>query len=369
MAKFYHPFKGGMETVLKLLSEGLRGLGHEVTCLVANSSRRTVKEHVDGVRVVRAASFGVVRSVSVSPTFFSAFRALVREADIIHIHEQNPLADLAALVAPRTVPLVVTCHSAIVRQRLGRIIWQPVLVRVQRHAHRVIVTSPPMTHTVVATAARPPAVIPFGIDLSTIEAPDGARAAGSDEPLLLSVGRLVGYKGLEYLIAALADVPDARLVLVGNGPLQSRLHEQAVARHVENRVEFAGEVSDTRLAALYRRCTVFVLPSVSPAEAFGMVQLEAMAYGKPVVSTALPTGVPWVNRDGETGLIVPPRSPQALAQALNTLLASPALRQRMGAAGRRRVHETFTAEHMVRCYAGIYAQAVSAVGAPAAKNQ
>ncbi|HWQ69676.1 MAG TPA: glycosyltransferase, partial [Patescibacteria group bacterium] len=168
------------------------------------------------------------------------------------------------------------------------------------------------------------------------------------------------YKGFEYLIAALANVPAARLVLVGDGPLRAWLQQQAVKYNVYTRVEFAGEVSGTRLAELYRRCAVFVLPAVSPAEAFGMVQLEAMAYGKPVVSTALSTGVPWVNRHGETGLVVPPRSPQALAHALDTLLASPALRHQMGAAGRRRVEKEFTVELMVQRYAEIYAQAIAA---------
>jgi rhamnosyl/mannosyltransferase len=362
VARFYHPYKGGMETVLRSLCEGLRDLGHEVFCLVANTSGLTVTEVVGGIHVVRVASFGTLRSVSLCPGFIPAFRTLARAVDIIHIHQQNPLADVAVIGVQPAVPLVITCHSAIVRQRLARILWKPLLTHVRRRAQRVIVASPPMVELIAAddVPGLQPHVIPFGIDLSAIDPPDTVPCDDGAEPFMLSVGRLVSYKGFEYLIAALANVPTARLVLVGDGPLRVWLRQQAVKYNVHTRVEFAGEVSGTQLAELYRRCAVFVLPSVSLAEAFGMVQLEAMAYGKPVVSTALPTGVPWVNRHGETGLIVPPRSSQALAHALNTLLASPALRHRMGAAGRRRVEKEFTVELMVRRYAGIYAQAIEA---------
>jgi rhamnosyl/mannosyltransferase len=361
VGKFYHPYRGGIETFLKSLCEGLLARGHDVRCLVANTGRQSETEYVDGVRVVRVGRLGSFRSVSLCPRFVSVFRALARDVDLVHVHQQNPLADLAVLVNSPSVPLVVTCHSGIVRQRLGRVMWQPILARVWQRAQRVVVASPPLAGLFADAyqCARPRTVIPFGIDLQTLGALDNARFHGEETgaPLLLSVGRLVSYKGFEYLIAALTHVAGARLVLVGDGPLLRPLQEQAGTLNVRDRVTFAGEVSSAQLADLYRRCAVFVLPSVTPAEAFGMVQLEAMAYGKPVVSTDLPTGVPWVNRHGETGLVVPPRSSPALAGALNTLLASPTLRQEMGAAGRRRVEQEFTVQRMIERYDEVYEEA------------
>lgn len=360
VGKFYYPTKGGMETMLKSLCDGLRRHGHGVRCLVANSVARTETDDVDGVEITRVASFGAARSVSLSPGFIPAFRTLARDADVIHIHQQNPLADLAVLLVRPTAPLVVTCHSGIVRQRIGRAMWQPLLTRVWRNAERVIATSPPLARVFAGCdgGREAPVVIPHGIDLPVVTSDDGQGSAddNSEAPLLLSVGRLVGYKGFEYLIAAMQHIPHACLVVAGDGPLRSSLQRQAAASGVAARVEFAGAVPAARLDDLFQRCAVFVLPSVTAAEAFGIVQLEAMAYGKPVVSTDLPTGVPWVNRHGETGLVVAPRSPQALAQAVNDLLAAPELRRRMGVAGRRRVEEEFTTERMVCRHVELYQQ-------------
>src|SRR5205807_3182412 len=112
-------------------------------------------------------------------------------------------------------------------------------------------------------------------------------------------------------------------------------------------------------AALYHACDLFVLPSVTRQEAFGMVQLEAMACGKPVISTLLPSGVPWVNRDGETGIVVPPNDAPALQKALQTLIADPALRARLGARGLARIQTEFTVDRMVGQTTALYRSLVS----------
>ncbi|MCK6553701.1 glycosyltransferase [Candidatus Binatia bacterium] len=357
VGKFYHPYKGGIETVLRNLCEGLRSRGHTVTCVVANTAPRTVRECIGGVNVVRAASAGMLRSVSVSPAFLSAFRRLARGADVVHVHQQNPLADLALLLTPPRAPVVVSCHSAIVRQRIGRNLWRPVLRRVWSRAARVVMASPALAALVDEhrAAGVVPAVVPYGIDLTAISA--NGRPAPHGPPHLLAVGRLVSYKGFDHLIAALPRIPEARLTIVGTGPLRDELIAQARQIGVADRLTLTGDVDDASLADLYRSCAVFVLPSVTPAEAFGVVQLEAMAHARPVVCTDLPTGVPWVNRHGETGLVVPPGSSSALADALRTLLGDPDLRARMGAAGRRRVETEFTVERMVERYEGVYSGA------------
>jgi rhamnosyl/mannosyltransferase len=160
------------------------------------------------------------------------------------------------------------------------------------------------------------------------------------------VGRLVPYKGVDVLLEAMKSL-DGLALIVGDGPLRSRLEAQARDLGISNRVRFLGSVSDQELAALYGACSVFVLPSVTRQEAFGVVQLEAMSAGKPVVSTDVGTGVGWVNRNGETGFVVPPRDVSALRDAIARLLEDPELGTSMGDAGAKRVRSDFTVERMI----------------------
>jgi rhamnosyl/mannosyltransferase len=161
------------------------------------------------------------------------------------------------------------------------------------------------------------------------------------------VGRLVYYKGLDVLIQAMTKCPGT-LALIGKGPLEAGLRRLCTDSGIASRVKFLGQVSDEQLVSFYHAADLLVLPSTQPTEAFGLVQVEAMACGLPVVSTDLPTGVPWVNQNGVTGLVVPPGDPDALAAAISRLLDDRALRTQMGEAGRRRAVEQFSGERMAR---------------------
>jgi rhamnosyl/mannosyltransferase len=169
---------------------------------------------------------------------------------------------------------------------------------------------------------------------------------------------MVPYKGLDVLVRAFANV-DATAILVGDGPTRSSVEGLARDTGVGGRVVFAGRVDDDEMVALYQACDAFVLPSVTRAEAFGVVQLEAMAAGRPVVSTALPSGVPWVNQDEVTGLVVPPGDAGALTAALTRLLRDEALRVRMGQAGQARVAAEFTVARMVAATTALYHRLVA----------
>jgi glycosyltransferase involved in cell wall biosynthesis len=158
-------------------------------------------------------------------------------------------------------------------------------------------------------------------------------------------GRLIYYKGAEYLVEAMHYVPDAHLIVVGKGPLLKNL--QSIASRSHNNVSFIPFLPEAEFIAMYQACDIFVLPSVENSEAFGIVQLEAMICGKPVITTDLPTGVTYVNQDGVTGLVVPKRSVQALAQAIRTLLNNPDMRHQLGENARIRVSKEFTVDGMV----------------------
>jgi glycosyltransferase involved in cell wall biosynthesis len=213
-------------------------------------------------------------------------------------------------------------------------------------------------------------VIPFGIDRGRLDATPAVARRAADlrasvpGPRLLFIGRLVPYKGVDVLLRAMTRV-DATAWLIGDGPLRQRLEAEADRLHVTNRVRFLGPLSDAEVVAHLHACDVFVLPSVTHAETFGVVQLEAMTCGKPVVSTNVRSGVPWVNRHDETGLVVEPGDADVLADALNRLLRDASLRERMGKPGQARVSRDFTLEAMASSTAALYREVVAPAPASA----
>ncbi len=368
VGKFYPPVSGGMEQVLESLCQ-TRVEGIESRALVFNSGRQTVHERVNGVKVTRVGTIGAAGSVPIAPAFVSALARA--RADAMILHEPNPWALLSFAIARPKVPLAVWFHSEVVRPRLQYALFYHPLARiVYEQARRIVVSSPLLAEHAAALAPYRDriAVIPFGIDESRWEGTPSVRAraeairtdAGA-RPLILFAGRMVPYKGVDVLLRALAGT-DAAAVLAGAGP--SRAGWIALARElgIAERVRFAGEVPHDELAALYHACDLFVLPSVTRAEAFGYVQLEAMACAKPVVSTRVASGVPWVNRDGETGLTVPPGDPGALRDAIEILAGDAALRNRLGNAGRARVRSEFTMEKMRAAAAALYREVAGTAG-------
>jgi len=360
VGKYYPPVPGGMERVLQLLCEGERR--HvDSRALVASTDGGTERAVIGGVPVTRVASFTRIGSVAVSPGL--ALELLRSRADITVIHEPNPVALVADVMTRRRGPLLVYLHSEVVRpQWKYRLLYRPFLRRVLDRAARIIVASPAMAESAEQLEGYRDkcVVIPYGIDTARLHLTPAVearlteiRAASAGEPLVLFTGRLVPYKGVDVLIRAMKG-SNARLALVGDGPLAGSLRDLARDLQVADRVTFMGALSDPELIALYHACDVFVLPSVTRAEAFGIVQIEAMACGKPVISTSVASGVPWVNRHGETGLIVPPGDVNALRHAIASLTADESLRARLGGAGRRRVEREFTAAGMAERTVALY---------------
>lgn len=361
VGKFYPPHPGGMERHLEDLARGLRARGDvEVEVLVSADGRRTVSETVDGVRVTRAGTVATVASTSFSPGLVRAIRRA--EADVVHLHHPNPAGSLAWLASRHRGPLVVTYHSDIVRQKVLGALANPVLDGVLARADAIIASSPgyAASSPVLRRHADRVRVIPFGLDARALgeAAPDAVRALRERHGprVVLAVGRLVYYKGLQYLVRAMREV-EATLLVAGDGPLRPELEAETRAAGLADRVVFLGAVADLR--PYYQAADVFVLPSVARSEAFGLVQLEAMACGVPVVNTRLDTGVPFVSRDGETGFTVPPADASALAAALRHLLDDAPLRARMGAAARRRVDTDFRLDTMVERTAALYPEALA----------
>jgi glycosyltransferase involved in cell wall biosynthesis len=349
VGKFYPPHMGGIETHLQALCGALREHA-DVRVIVSSEDRNTIEETVDAVPVARLSTLLTAFSTSISPEMVSRIRR--SGDDLVHIHLPNPAAVLAYLASGHRGPMLVTYHSDTVKQQvLGRMI-EPLLNAALRRSAAIIATSPNYLATSpVLQAFRDRChVIPYGIDTTQFEQCDADAVrrvrAQYGERLVISVGRLVYYKGFDVLIRAMASVR-GKLVIVGNGPLRGELQSLAAQLGVTDKVVFAGEINNTDVMPYYHAADLFALASVARSEAFGIVQIEAMAAGLPVVNTSLDSGVPFVSLDGQTGLTVPPGNPTALAAAINRLLDDDALRHSLGQAGVRRAKQEFSLDTML----------------------
>jgi rhamnosyl/mannosyltransferase len=286
-----------------------------------------------------------------------------RPFDIVHLQfPADPMAHLAAVTLPQSVRRVITWHSDIVRQRVLLRLYEPFLERLVRSADAIILPTPAhlsSSRQLPNWAAQQKIhVVPFGLDYHRfLQRPAGAdelRRRHGGRFLVFGLGRHVYYKGFEYLLRAMRELPDIALIIGGRGPLSGALEAMARELGVADRVDFAGRIAESKLPAYYHACDVFCMPSILPAEAFGFVQIEAMACGKPVVCCELNNGVTWVNRHEITGLVVRPADSVSLAAALRKLKDDASLRLKLGNQARERVLEQFSLAAMARSTLTVY---------------
>jgi rhamnosyl/mannosyltransferase len=259
-------------------------------------------------------------------------------------------------------PVVVTHHSDVRRQTLAKPLYWPLTRSVVRRAKAVVVATEAnigISHELRGFEAKV-RVIPFGVDENRFAPrthPQRPPSFPKDGATGLFVGRLVGYKGLDVLIRAVAGTT-LSVVIAGDGPLRAELEGQVAAAGLAGQVRFAGAVADDEIIGYFQSADYLILPSTTPAEMFGVVLIEAMACAKPVISTALPTGVREVNAPGVTGLEVAPGDPVPLRAAMQRLAGDAELRRKMGTAARARVEERFTLQRMVDAHLALYASIV-----------
>ena len=361
--RFLDDTPGGIEAHVGSLLSSLQG-PVDYSCLVPSRDTRGARFVKDGVPVVRTASWNVDGSLALSPgLILEAWRQHRRQPfDLVHLHFPDPMAHFASLAIPAHVPRVISWHAEITRQRFLRKLYAPWQTAALRKAAAIIVatpchlkSSPTLASAGVAEKVN---VIPYGFDLTRFSLPHPQAASIRQQHpgrLIFAVGRHVYYKGFSVLLTALRQLPpDVRLILGGCGPLSNELRAQAVALGVQQRVTFTGLIPPDLLPAYYQASDVFCLPSVNRAEAFGIVQVEAMAAGKPVVSSALGNGVDYVNQHGVTGLTPPPGDVAALASALGQLLDDASLRQKFGQQAQARVEQEFSLAAMAERTLALY---------------
>lgn len=383
LGKYYHPAQGGIETHTRTLCQSLAGLGVDVGVVAVNhanargedvtfssSARTPSTSETDGpVRVWRVGRIANVAKLDVTPGLPTLLRQLKNDPpDIWHMHAPNITMMMALATMKSIRPLVITHHSDIVRQKVLKHAVRPLEKLIYHRAARILTDAPGYAEGSQLLSRMPEKLIsvPLGIDLAPYQSPSPAALAIAKDflqthgsPLWLTVGRLIYYKALDVALAALGKVP-GKLLVIGSGPMEAAWKSKAEDLGVAERVVWHGRSSAEELIGAYHAATAYWFPSNARAEGFGLVQVEALASGCPVINTAIPhSGVPWVSPNEVSGLTVPVNDPHAFAHAANRLLNEPALRDRLIEGARKRAAAEFDQRLMAERCRAVYSAILS----------
>lgn len=369
--KILHTYKvfrpdidGGIPFAIAALSRPAETVAN--TILVARRFGLNRSYVSDGVPVEAVASFGTFFSTPLAPSFPLKLLRRARSVDILVHHAPFPLVDVVSGLLPKDLGLIVFWHADIIGYTWLKPLVIPAINRTLQRANRIIVSDRSVFENspLLAPFAAKCAVAPYGVDVDFWGRPNAAecRAAArlrQQYPrMILTIGRLVPYKGLDILLHAMRELK-AELVVIGEGHLETDLKRLAQDLAVTDRVTFTGRLPASEIKAFLHAARVLAFPSVTSAEAFGIVQLEAMAAGLPIVNTALPTAVPHIARHEKEALTIPPSDPVALAIAIRRILDIPTLADRMSEAGRVRAQSQYSNECFLSRMKKIYEEVAS----------
>ena len=289
----------------------------------------------------------------ISPAMIFTLRKVCRQYDIIHVHHPDPMAALALALSGYKGKVVLHWHSDIQKQKYLLKLYRPLQDWLLRRADLIVGTSPVYLDEspFLKNVQQKTVCLPIGVPpvLPEPEAADRICQQYGGKKIVFALGRLVAYKGFTHLVEAARFLKDDYVVLIGGtGALEQALCQQIKRLGLENKVVLLGRIPDRDLPAYFGACKVFCLPSVQKTEAFGIVQIEAMSCGKPVVATRIPqSGVPWVNKHGVSGLNVMPGNAGELARAIQDIADNESVYDKYSTAAKNRYWDIFTNEHMI----------------------
>lgn len=377
VGKYYPPIPGGVEYFLADLLSALHRNDIATAALVHKGKGRDASEGARGdalPTIYYAPTLGRLLYAPVSPSFLYWLNRAIREfqPDLLHLHLPNTSA-FAVLISPaaKRIPWILHWHADVADSRLDWRVglayrfYRPLEQRLLGRGKAVITTSP--TYLAASRTLAPwrerCAVIPLGLDRKRLGPPSAALRDqacgrwGRSSLRVLAIGRLTYYKGHDVLINAVAELPSARLLIVGQGEHRGRLQALIEALRLEARAELRGFLPDDELMALLATCDVLCLPSLERTEAFGLVLLEAMRFAKPVVVSDIPgSGTGWVVAQARNGLLTRPGDPKSVAAALRQLQESPETRLALGERGRAALTSCFDIHPVADQIAALYAR-------------
>ena len=377
LTPYFYPHTGGTEKYVKDLAIQLVKNGHEVTVISNNvpiSKKAKKEEVIDGVKIKRLPAIDFLYYLPVTLSFNLK---MLEGYDVIHIH-CPPHSFVRAVAGKTKLPVVATfhCDITVTGQFFGvpipRIFTQGFESIMDAYARlflpkvdEIISTSESYASTSPVIRSMPRNIIPIGVYHDKLD--EALKKQGID-PLkdkkkqILFLGRLAANKGVNFLVAAMPKIleahPDAKLVICGEGEEKPSIVGQIKNLGLENAITFYGTVNLDTLSNLYASSSVFVLPSINRLEAFGIVQLEAMACYTPVVASDIP-GVNSVMDIGKSGLLTPKEDPKAIADAVIKILNDPELVKSMGARGRHLVETKYDWPIISKDVEAVYRKAIA----------
>ncbi len=353
LGKFY-PILGGVEKVMYDLTVGLseRGVDCDMMCALAEGGSQVtaINEHA---RLIGCRTLKKVAATMISPSMIASLWKRRKDYDIIHVHHPDPMACLALFLSGYKGKVVVHWHSDIEKQRFLLRLYHPLQTWLLRRADRIVGTtptytaeSPCLTHVQHKIECLPIGITPIHPDPRKVEA---LKKQYPGKKIIFSLGRLVAYKGYPWLVEAASYLDDDYVVLIGgSGALEKDILAKIKKLGVEDKVKLLGRIPDEDLPSYYGACTLLCLSSVQKTEAFGIVQIEAMSCGKPVVATRIPqSGVAWVNEHGVSGLNVEPKNAKELADAIMSIAGDGQTYAKLSTGAKNRYKEMFTMEKMI----------------------
>ena len=366
LGKFW-PIRGGVEKVMWDLARGLvsRGIKCDMLCAI-------LPEDAGGERRCKKIEFGLagsciclpawkkVAATMISPAMIFWLRRHRTEYDIIHIHHPDPMACLALRLSGFRGKVVLHWHSDILKQKGLLKFYQPLQRWLIRRADRILGTTPVYVQQSpwLKDVQEKVSYLPIGIEGAESPVPGLQK----ETVTVFALGRLVEYKGFRYLVEAASYLPDNyRIEIGGTGPLEQELLTQIYDSGLQDKVSLLGWLSDEEVSEHYSGCDLYALSSIMKTEAFAIVQIEAMSYGKPVVATHIQgSGVDWVNSDGNSGINVAVSDPEALAKAIVEITCDRETYARYCEGARRRYEEMFTYGKMIDNCLKIYGEVYEA---------
>jgi rhamnosyl/mannosyltransferase len=371
IGKYYFPATGGIESHVQTLAHAQAAMGHTVRVMCVNHvPGRTHTEWDSSIAVTRFRRFATVAKFDVCADVVRSLQEV--DADILHMHTPNPSMVVMLMFARPRVPLVVTHHSDVVAQRLRGAMFGPVETQFYGRARRVFATSPMYVpgSSILRSCGHKLEVLPLGIELKPFLEPSPGVIAQSEQikrqtpgPIWLSVGRLIYYKAMLHAVRALVHAPGT-LIVIGEGPDRDAILREAGILGVSQRVVLKGRLSQVELLAHYHAATALWFPSNARSEAFGLVQVEAMASSCPVINCGIPhSGVPWVSPNEVSGLTAPIDNPRAFAELAVWMSRDPLLRQRLASQARQRAIDLFDHRTMARKTVQVYRNVLTEIAA------
>lgn len=347
LTKFYHPYRGGIETVSKNITEENIKAGLQSDVLCSNDSFKCEKSLIGGAKVFRSPRLISLKSTSICPAMPCQLRNLAQNYDLLHVHFPDPMTALSLYLVKPEIPIVIHWHSDIIKQKILKTFFQPLQDWCLTAAKKIIVTSEEYAkHSIdLKPYSHKISIAPIGIDESS-----KYRLRENIKKRILAVGRLTYYKGFDILIEAATLLPnDYHFTIVGDGELRKILQEKIDLLGLEGKVKLTGKLDDQELLRQFEENDLFCLPSTHKSEAFGVVLVEAMSFSLPIVTCNIEgSGVPWVNQHGVSGLNVEVNSPKDLAEAIQKILSDTDTYLKMSKQSFNRYQELFTVKEMMK---------------------